>query len=113
MQQPLRPRLLCDPRDKFYFGLPAPITTATVSNEPAPSCDTAPCRALLVVALVTAVWPVARCRNTPYDRGMSTLMAEYRDAIGRLPAGATLIVHPVEWEEYERLLSSPAVPISV
>jgi hypothetical protein len=35
---------------------------------------------------------------------MATLMGEYREAIGRLPEGATLIVQRVGWDEYERLL---------
>ena len=35
---------------------------------------------------------------------MGTLTTDCRDAIERLPDGATLIIHQVGWEEYERLL---------
>lgn len=36
---------------------------------------------------------------------MSTLTAEYRDAIEHLPNGATLVLRDVAWDEYERLLA--------
>lgn len=39
---------------------------------------------------------------------MATLAAAYRDAIERLPEGATLIVHHVGWDEYEHLLENLA-----
>lgn len=35
---------------------------------------------------------------------MSTRAADYRDAIDHLPEGATLVIHRVSWDEYERLL---------
>jgi Uma2 family endonuclease len=36
---------------------------------------------------------------------MGTRTADYLEAIGHLPAGATLTLHSVEWDEYEQLLS--------
>ncbi|MBI4262785.1 MAG: hypothetical protein HY657_00265 [Acidobacteria bacterium] len=35
---------------------------------------------------------------------MSTRVADYREALEHLPAGATLVFRDVGWEEYERLL---------
>lgn len=35
---------------------------------------------------------------------MSTRTADYRDAIDRLPEGATLVLRDCPWDEYERLL---------
>jgi Uma2 family endonuclease len=39
---------------------------------------------------------------------MPVLAAEYRDAIARLPEGATLILHHVGWDEYEHLTEALA-----
>ena len=35
---------------------------------------------------------------------MSTRAADYLDAIEHLPEGATLVIHQVSWDDYERLL---------
>lgn len=40
-----------------------------------------------------------------YNSRVSTLTAEYRDAIEHLPNGATLVLRDVAWDEYERLLA--------
>jgi Uma2 family endonuclease len=37
-----------------------------------------------------------------------TLTVDFRGAISHLPDGATLIVHPVGWEDYEHLLEDTA-----
>lgn len=39
---------------------------------------------------------------------MGTLTADYRDAIEHLPDGSTLILHHVDWDEYERLIQDLA-----
>src|SRR3712207_1549441 len=36
---------------------------------------------------------------------MSTETASYRDAIAHLPAGGTLLLYQVSWEDYEQLLA--------
>ena len=45
---------------------------------------------------------------TGYNRDMGTLTTDYREAIERLPDGATLTIHQVSWEEYEGLLEELA-----
>lgn len=35
---------------------------------------------------------------------MSTRTADYLEALDRLPDGATLVVHDMSWDDYERLL---------
>ena len=35
---------------------------------------------------------------------MSTRAADYMEAIERLPDGATLVIHQVDWDDYESLL---------
>jgi Uma2 family endonuclease len=50
--------------------------------------------------------PVARpaAALSIYHGQMTTLAAGYREAIDRLPEGATLILHHVGWDDYERLV---------
>jgi Uma2 family endonuclease len=42
--------------------------------------------------------------DPPYNVTVSTSIADYRDAIDRLPEGATLVLRDCSWNEYERLL---------
>jgi Uma2 family endonuclease len=39
---------------------------------------------------------------------MKTATADYRDAIERLPDGTTLVIHQIDWDDYERLLGELA-----
>ena len=39
---------------------------------------------------------------------MSVLTADYLDAVRHLPSGATLVIHAIGWDEYERLLDGLA-----
>ena len=50
----------------------------------------------------------ARRADPPIINDMGTLTADYRGAIDQLPDGATLIIHQVEWDDYERLLEELA-----
>jgi Uma2 family endonuclease len=47
---------------------------------------------------------------------MSTSITDYREAVDHLPAGATLVVRDVSWDDYERLLEElgdrPAVRVT-
>ena len=39
-----------------------------------------------------------------YNARMSTRAADYLEAIEHLPEGATLVIHQVDWDDYEKLL---------